>query len=161
MLEDLYRCSNRQWRNRDGRTLLNIDWSGDGVSDWASDYLIYQPYVKRAGWPASNSCVAFVRTSLPSVACASETNFVCNLERRARRMKRTGLHALSSPPIHIFAPRRFVARLFTRLCNRRDVPTQHQRQRLPGRKDSHEQRASKCKPGTNPVDRLLLDETLC
>nr|WP_186447987.1 bifunctional 3-(3-hydroxy-phenyl)propionate/3-hydroxycinnamic acid hydroxylase [Rhizobium sp. SJZ105] len=48
MLDDAFRCSKYGWRNQHGHTLLDIDWSYDGISGWASDYLIYQPYVEDA-----------------------------------------------------------------------------------------------------------------
>ena len=48
MLADAFRCNKYGWRNQHGETLLDIDWSYDGVSGWASDYLIYQPYVEDA-----------------------------------------------------------------------------------------------------------------
>lgn len=48
MLDDAFRCSKYSWRNQHAQTLLDIDWSYDGISGWASDYLIYQPYVEDA-----------------------------------------------------------------------------------------------------------------
>ncbi len=48
MLNDAFRCSKYSWRNQHGETLLDIDWSYEGISGWASDYLIYQPYVEDA-----------------------------------------------------------------------------------------------------------------
>lgn len=46
--EDIFRCSTYGWRNQHGQTLIDIDWSADGISGWASDYLMYQPYVENA-----------------------------------------------------------------------------------------------------------------
>ncbi|MDB5576030.1 MAG: hypothetical protein JWR80_1206 [Bradyrhizobium sp.] len=48
VLVDAFRCSTYGWRNQHGETLLDIDWSQEGVSGWASDYLMYQPYVEEA-----------------------------------------------------------------------------------------------------------------
>lgn len=48
ILEDIYRCSNYGWQNQNGETLIDIDWSRDGISGWASDYLMYQPYLEDA-----------------------------------------------------------------------------------------------------------------
>lgn len=48
ILDDAHRCSTYGWRNQRGETLLDIDWSQDGISGWASDYLIYQPYLEDA-----------------------------------------------------------------------------------------------------------------
>lgn len=48
VLDDAFRCSTYGWRNQHGETLLDIDWSQEGVSGWASDYLMYQPYVEKA-----------------------------------------------------------------------------------------------------------------
>ncbi|MDB5577572.1 MAG: hypothetical protein JWR80_2748 [Bradyrhizobium sp.] len=48
VLKDAYRCSTYGWRNQHGETLIDIDWSQDGISGWASDYLMYQPYVEDA-----------------------------------------------------------------------------------------------------------------
>jgi len=48
ILEDLFRCSRYRWRNQHGETLVDIDWSKDGISGWASDYLFYQPYIENA-----------------------------------------------------------------------------------------------------------------
>lgn len=45
---DMFRCARYGWRNQRGETLLDIDWSRDGISGWASDYLMYQPYVEDA-----------------------------------------------------------------------------------------------------------------
>lgn len=48
IMEDAFRCTTYGWRNQHGETLLDIDWSRDGISGWASDYLMYQPYVEDA-----------------------------------------------------------------------------------------------------------------
>lgn len=48
VLEDLFRCSRYLWQNQHGETLVDIDWSKDGVSGWASDYLFYQPHIENA-----------------------------------------------------------------------------------------------------------------
>lgn len=48
MATDMFRCARYGWRNQHGQTLLDIDWSQEGVSGWASDYLMYQPYVEDA-----------------------------------------------------------------------------------------------------------------
>lgn len=48
IMEDAFRCSTYGWRNQHGETLIDIDWSQEGVSGWASDYLMYQPYVEDA-----------------------------------------------------------------------------------------------------------------
>ena len=48
MTHDMVRCERYGWRNQHGETLLDIDWSQDGISGWASDYLFYQPYVEQA-----------------------------------------------------------------------------------------------------------------
>jgi 2-polyprenyl-6-methoxyphenol hydroxylase-like FAD-dependent oxidoreductase len=48
IMEDAFRCQTYGWRNQHGETLLDIDWSQEGVSGWASDYLMYQPYVEDA-----------------------------------------------------------------------------------------------------------------
>lgn len=54
--EDLFRCSRYEWRNQHGETLVDIDWSRDGVSGWASDYLFYQPHVENALDAAVRQC---------------------------------------------------------------------------------------------------------
>ncbi len=48
ILDDAFRCATYGWRNQHGETLLDIDWSKEGVSGWASDYLMYQPHVENA-----------------------------------------------------------------------------------------------------------------
>ena len=48
VMVDAFRCATYGWRNQHGETLLDIDWSREGVSGWASDYLMYQPYVEEA-----------------------------------------------------------------------------------------------------------------
>jgi len=48
ILQDAFRCSTYGWRNQHGDRLIDIDWSQEGVSGWASDYLIYQPYLENA-----------------------------------------------------------------------------------------------------------------
>lgn len=48
VVDDAYRCQTYGWRNQHGETLLDIDWSREGISGWASDYLMYQPYVEDA-----------------------------------------------------------------------------------------------------------------
>ncbi len=48
IMEDVFRCATYGWRNQHGETLLDIDWSQEGISGWASDYLMYQPHVESA-----------------------------------------------------------------------------------------------------------------
>ena len=48
VMEDAFRCANYCWLNQNGETLLDIDWSQEGISGWSSDYLIYQPYLENA-----------------------------------------------------------------------------------------------------------------
>jgi 2-polyprenyl-6-methoxyphenol hydroxylase-like FAD-dependent oxidoreductase len=48
VLEDAFRCSTYGWRNQHGEALIDIDWSREGISGWASDYLMYQPYMEDA-----------------------------------------------------------------------------------------------------------------
>lgn len=48
VLEDAFRCANYGWRNQHGESLIDIDWSQEGISGWASDYLFYQPYLESA-----------------------------------------------------------------------------------------------------------------
>lgn len=47
-LEDAFRMTKYYWRNASGETLLTFDWDAVGVSGWASDYLLYQPYLEDA-----------------------------------------------------------------------------------------------------------------
>ncbi|HWS63157.1 MAG TPA: bifunctional 3-(3-hydroxy-phenyl)propionate/3-hydroxycinnamic acid hydroxylase [Steroidobacteraceae bacterium] len=48
ILQDAFRCATYGWRNQHGDRLIDIDWSQEGISGWASDYLIYQPYLENA-----------------------------------------------------------------------------------------------------------------
>ena len=48
ILKDAIRCDKYEWRNQDGKTLLVVDWSKEGISGWASDYLFFQPYLEGA-----------------------------------------------------------------------------------------------------------------
>ena len=48
IMVDAFRCANYGWRNQHGESLLDIDWSREGISGWASDYLLYQPYLEDA-----------------------------------------------------------------------------------------------------------------
>ncbi|WP_285189482.1 bifunctional 3-(3-hydroxy-phenyl)propionate/3-hydroxycinnamic acid hydroxylase [Rhodococcus sp. MEB041] len=41
--DDMY-----SWRDRDGRTLVEVDWSGRGESDWYNTYFFHQPALEDA-----------------------------------------------------------------------------------------------------------------
>lgn len=41
------RSNKYEWRNVAGQLLLDFEWNADGVSGWASDYLIFQPDLEK------------------------------------------------------------------------------------------------------------------
>src|SRR5712671_5620383 len=42
------RSNKYEWRNSAGQVLLDFEWNADGISGWASDYLIFQPDLEDA-----------------------------------------------------------------------------------------------------------------
>jgi 2-polyprenyl-6-methoxyphenol hydroxylase-like FAD-dependent oxidoreductase len=42
------RSNKYEWRNAAGQVLLDFEWNADGISGWASDYLIFQPDLEDA-----------------------------------------------------------------------------------------------------------------
>jgi 2-polyprenyl-6-methoxyphenol hydroxylase-like FAD-dependent oxidoreductase len=45
---DALRSNKYEWRNNAGQVLLDFEWNADGISGWASDYLIFQPDLESA-----------------------------------------------------------------------------------------------------------------
>jgi 2-polyprenyl-6-methoxyphenol hydroxylase-like FAD-dependent oxidoreductase len=45
---DALRSHKYEWRNAAGQLLLDFEWNADGISGWASDYLIFQPDLEDA-----------------------------------------------------------------------------------------------------------------